>query len=192
MNTDERVADLLSRAQGNADTGQGLPSAEEIAWTLSTLKGDADTRTKDALILTLGYATYGQYKQALEPFLAGPDVELASTALRVICKHWELTGEYVETIRRFILGVPWDPEGKCQWEAITLAEEYMHLGTTDKPGARFEPSLISAMITVCEDESEDAKPWNQQAAGYALYRVLGNPDITWEQMLSAAKEHSEM
>ena len=187
MNTDEHAADLLIRAQDQADTGQGGPTDDDIAWVLLALRGDATPRTKDALIMTLGYATYGQHKKAVEPFLAGPDADLASTALRVLCKHWELTGEYIEPLRNFIMGLPWDVEGKCQWMAISLADEYMKSGTTEKPGPRFEPRLISALVTVCEDESENMRPWNQQAAGYALYGVLGNPDVTWEEMIEQAK-----
>ena len=46
MNTDAHAADLLIRAQDQADTGQGGPTDDEIAWVLTALEGDASSAPK--------------------------------------------------------------------------------------------------------------------------------------------------
>ncbi len=194
MNLSERSSDILGKARDRADIGQGGPSQEDLDWAVATLQGEADTLTKEGLIRALGYATYRRepYTQVVEAFLTGPDVKLACSAMRVLCRYWELTDQYITQLCEFIKGVSWDVNGNCAENAMFHAQDFMMLTgqvrRIEEAYPRYEPCLMKALIETCENTDEDK--WPADAGPMAcstLYNLLGCHDLSLEEMLTRAK-----
>ena len=98
-----------------------------------------------------------------------------------------LTGEYVETLKEFIRGEPWDYLARCQCDALEYAAEYL--------ASHARPDLLQEIIDLYESISHSQfGPENpfarvvKDSAYKALWRLLGYPDGPESTIVVLAKK----
>jgi hypothetical protein len=160
---------LLQKAKG------GDLSPSELAMVAKALgDGDHDADPYD-LLLVLGHSNATQYRSIVEQYLRGNDDPMVrKAALEVLCRHWDLTGEYLDVIRRALKGLPGDEDGDLLLSAVGISGEYLR--------EHSEPVLLETLLGLFRDVR--VRQIVREAAYGAIARAVGR---TWNELPSAAR-----
>jgi hypothetical protein len=123
---DQTTTALVEKAKS------GTITDEEVAWAAEMLRraGDGDDRYGLLYVIGRGFGT--QYEPLVASFLESPnDNMLSRLALQILCGYWDMSAKYVEEIRRFLAGVPWDDDGMDRQVAISQAGEHLRTNQDD-------------------------------------------------------------
>lgn len=90
---------------------------------------------------------------------------VARLALQTLCTFWGVTSQYLDDLRRFLVGVEWDAFGDLRQVAITAAGEYLAEGK--------DCSLLSELLNLSRPENDEAL--ERRIATEALARAIGQP-----------------
>jgi hypothetical protein len=180
MSTVESYLDELYERVYDSATSRGVAAInrEEIAPLIRELQTTTDSRLQGRLIRILGYACAQsplEYSPVLEPYLTH---QLhCREVLWILCEEWNLTGKYVDIIRKLIRGMPWPERYQCRLEAVDSATRYLY--------KHEEPELLQTIINLYEDHSSNL---NLRGLAYnSLWHIVGEPDISEAQVISMAK-----
>jgi hypothetical protein len=182
--TDEELRILMDRAYRGATTWEGkVPHADdglsedELRWLLTELSQTPDSARRIRLLSILEYAgtsSPGSSRPVLESLLAGPDSLAASSALRILCWSWGSPPNYIEQLRSFIRGVPWDPYGYLRRDALRLAADYLRF----HKHSVLQRDIVDLYEQVADDEGPDhSELFN------TLYEIVGCPDVSKADVL---------
>jgi hypothetical protein len=126
------------------------------------------------LLQILGHSNATQYRSIVEKYLGNVDPMVRKAALEVLCRHWDLTGEYLDFILRALRGFPGDGDGDLRLAAISIAGEYLR--------EHSEPILLETLLGLFRDVR--ARQLVREAAYGAIARAVGR---SWNELPSAAR-----
>ena len=169
----------MGRAYRGAITCEGkVPQAEdglsedELRWLLKEISQTPDSARRTRLLNILEYAgtsSLSSSRPVLESLLAGPDPLAAKQALWILCWDWGLISKYIEQLRGFIRGVPWDPYGYLRRDALHLAADYLRFHK--------DAVLLRDIVDLYEQVANDEGPGHSELFN-TLHEILGCPDIS--------------
>jgi len=111
---------MVKRAQA------GTLTDNEVAWAADMLRQGGGGHDRWDLLEIVSNRYSDQYEELVASFLEYPPDPWASRiALQILCNRWGLADKYVETIRQFLAGIPWDNDGDVRDVAISEAGEYL-------------------------------------------------------------------
>jgi hypothetical protein len=140
------------------------------------------------LISLLGKVLAGRnispsHRKLIEKYLHYPDDPMVSAvSLKVLCREWGLTLNYLELIKKFIRGIGWDVSDEVRFHAINIAGEYLR--------EAFDKELLQLLLFTYQLEEhtdtirvtrEDAHIFLQGCAYEALARASGKD---WDEIPS--------
>lgn len=140
-----------------------------------------------SLLSLLGATKSKKHRHLLEYYLDSDDCLTVSLVLETLCLKWEETGEYLERVIHFALGVSWDLEQDVQQTALKIVGEYLYdqrhafadrlaaKQTTKRPLVK----LFELLLSVFHDQKNDR--FVRQTAYFSLCRATGKP---WEEIPS--------
>lgn len=175
----------------------GTLSDEEFSYLVERLKKYESETDSDiySLIYAIGKADLNQeppcsnprglqHRKLIEGFLYYPkDPMVSSRALAVLCRFWELTGDYLEIIRDFLVGINWDEGEEVQLTAISVAGEYLH---DYQVRGEIEIEMIQLIAAIAEDETKNEGI--REMAYQALARASG---ASWEEIYAHPTDEEE-
>src|SRR5438045_2938047 len=116
INADE----LLEKTRANRLT------QEEFDIVVKMVRDGPHDENLCLLIYVLRLAGAKDLKKIIEKFLYYPTNPYVSrVALKTLCEGWKLTGDYLEEVKRFIVGEEWDVRDEIRLLAISIAGEYL-------------------------------------------------------------------
>jgi hypothetical protein len=182
--TDEELRILMDRAYRGAATWEGkVPQADnglsedELRWLLTELSQTSDSAKRISLLNILEYAgtsSLSSSRRVLESLLAGPDPLAASSALWILCWSWGSPPNYIEQLRGFIRGVPWDPYGYLRRVALLLAADYLRFHK--------DSVLLRDIVDLYEQVANAEGPGHSELFN-TLYEIVGCPDVSKADVL---------
>lgn len=101
---------------------------------------------------------------SIERFLRGPNPDLASKALQVLCRSWHLTIGYRDRLVELAKGAEWDEDEDAKRTALSIAGDFL-LGDFDLDVLRI------VYLTFINEEESDI---NRLIAYEALVRGIGH------------------
>jgi hypothetical protein len=111
---------MVKRAQA------GTITEKEVGWAADMLRRGGGGHDRWDLLEIVGNSSPIHYEELVASFLECPQDPWASRiALQILCNRWGLAEKYVEVIRRFLAGVPWDNDGDVRDVAISRAGAYL-------------------------------------------------------------------
>jgi hypothetical protein len=150
-------------------------SQEEIDQVARELQSERPAADRYTLLHILGRAGAVTQRSLVERFLHSvDDPMLAQMALHILCNYWDMPGQYLDDLIRFVRGVSWDTDGDVRFTALADAGEYLRLHE--------EPRLLREVLHVFEDAAEAQGV--REAAYVALARAMGRD---WQALPSAAR-----
>jgi hypothetical protein len=156
-----------------AKAGVILPA--ELAKIASTLEASSPSLELYPLLYAIGRSQATRYRKIVERFLyCESEPDLARLALQILCDFWRNTERYLEDVKRFARGLPWDSEEQVRLMAIFIAGEYLRDHQSRE--------LLGYLISVCEDRNQSR--FAQEDAYRALARAVGRD---WTDLPSAAR-----
>lgn len=107
-------------------------SDEEISYVLKKIQnykpGDDDYELSNCIYI-VGRIGAIQHLKLIEKFLHHKTNGIVpAKALKVLCRYWELTPNYLKEIKEFIRGSEWDESDDARSMAIEIAGEYLCKG----------------------------------------------------------------
>lgn len=146
---------------------EGSISKPQIDLVATSLNAGMKGSDAYKALYVLGRSDAFQYEGLVARHLYNSaDPMLSRLALQILCTFWGRTAKYVEHVRRFVDGEPWDSMGDVRQVAITAAGEWLSLNVD----CRMLSSLIS--LAQSTDELEDVE---RRLAVEALARAVGVP-----------------
>jgi hypothetical protein len=113
---DQTIRDLIGKAL------DGTITDDEVAWAADMLRQGGGGYNRYNLLEIIGEGSGTRYEALVASFLECPqEPMLSEKALQVLCGYWGLSEKYVEELRRFVVGVPWDEDGSIRLVAISQA-----------------------------------------------------------------------
>ncbi|PSL51424.1 hypothetical protein B0I31_12153 [Saccharothrix carnea] len=158
MRTD--LDELVNRAK------EGRVDKREVAELARELASTEDESRAYRLLYVIGRSSATEHEELVSGFLRGDDAELAKLALQILCTHWGLTESYLDSVRTFLDGVPWDPSGDTRLIATSAAGEHLRDHT--------DTGLLARLIELAQPDDDD--PVQRRVALEALARALGDPE----------------
>lgn len=123
---DQTIHDLVRKAH------TGTIAADEVAWAADMLRQGGGGYNRSGLLEIVGSGFGTQYEELVASFLECPsDPWLSRKALQVLCGDWHMSEKYVEELRRFLNGVPWDVDGDVRLVAMLFAGQYLRTHQDD-------------------------------------------------------------
>lgn len=161
--------DLVKRAT------QGALTQEELAEIATILEQSAPEMDLYPLLLAIGRSNAVRYRKLVETFLhCESEPMLASLALQILCDFWGDTERYIENIKQYVRGVPWDEEQDVRQIAVSTAGEYLR--------QHDDRELLEQLLTVFENTEEEQLI--RENAYCALARAAGKD---WSELPSATR-----
>src|SRR3954453_6570321 len=184
--SEQKIRDLVERSHAFTITD------EEVGWAADMLRQGDYGINRHGLLEIVGWSGGKQYEELGASYLECPsDYMLSRLALQILCGHWGLSAKYVEEIRRFLAGVPWDAIGMVRLVAISEAGEYLRLHADPDLARRLwefasapDEWLEEYEVAVPSDEKEAALKALARALGDSYGKVIGVPGSqskeTWQ------------
>ncbi len=178
---------LLRISQGEELSKEEIEEVTEVLRSLD-LKEIGRARSVDEMysfLVVVGKARLTSLGHLIEKFLEVRDALTVGLVLETLCLQWEKTGEYLERVINFALGVAWDDEQDVQQVAIKILGEYLHtripqvVCTKEPKTTVSEHRVLELLFSLFEDEALES--WSRQSAYYSLCRAYGKD---WEAIPS--------
>lgn len=145
-------------------------SDQELAQVVHRIRNHQSDKVQTlyTLLHILGRSEAIEHHALMETFLYYPEEPMITRiALKSLCNDFGLTKNYLDLLKKFILGVDWDEEDDVRLIAISIAGTYINeTGDT---------TLLPLLLAIYENENEDNSFRN--VAYEALARATGIKSI---------------
>ncbi len=174
---------LLRISQGEELSSEEVAEITEVFRSLE-IEDIGRSRSVDevySFLVVVGRARLIELQHLIEKSLDVRDALTVALVLETLCLEWEKTGEYLERVINFALGVAWDEDQDVQQVAIKILGEYLQqflpaiLSQDVKSLSASQHRVLDLLMSIFEDESLES--WTRQSAYYSLCRSYGKD---WE------------
>lgn len=120
----------------------GQLTQEEFDSIVERVRDNPHEENLSLLIRILGRVGTSELKEIIEKFLYYPKKPyVSSVALEVLCE-WGLTSDYLEVIKKFIRGEPWDVNDDVRLSAMSISGCYL--------AESFDQELLHSLMDIFE------------------------------------------